>query len=162
MISLDFVYFIFIIWGQYLPITLATFVRWKDFNYLATEPPVSALQTFFARSELDCANHCVPYSHCNSWAYDVGIRTCYLQVCLIFFLFTLPRNRRGVIFSLQFVCLLVCVCACVCVCLSVCVCVCLCVSVCLSICEQNTDRTATLILTRFSINICLPHWLIPI
>ena len=36
--------------------------------------------------------------------------------------FTPPRNRGGVIFSLQFVCL--CVCVCVCVCVRVCVSVC--------------------------------------
>ena len=33
---------------------------------------------------------------------------------------TPPRNRGGVIFSLQFVCVCVCVCVCVSVCLSVC------------------------------------------
>ena len=38
-------------------------------------------------------------------------------------LFTPPRNRGGVIFSLQFVC----------VCLSVCLCVCVCLFVCLSV-----------------------------
>ena len=39
---------------------------------------------------------------------------------LINSIFTPPRNRGGVIFSLQFVCLCVCVCVCMCVCLSVC------------------------------------------
>ena len=43
-------------------------------------------------------------------------------------LITPPRNRGGVIFSLQFVC--VCVSLCVSVCLGVCVCVCVCVFVC--------------------------------
>ena len=45
-----------------------------------------------------------------------------------------------------------------CVCVGVCVCVCVCVSVCLSVClsgnscEQNSSRTDTPILTRFSLN----------
>ena len=43
--------------------------------------------------------------------------------CVQFF-FTPPRNRGGVIFSLQFVCVSVCLCVCVCVCLSVCLSVC--------------------------------------
>ena len=38
----------------------------------------------------------------------------------LFPFFTPPRNRGGVIYSLQFVC--VCVSVCVCVCVSVCVC----------------------------------------
>ena len=38
--------------------------------------------------------------------------------------FTPPRNRGGVIFSLQFVCVSVCLCVCVSVCLCVCVSVC--------------------------------------
>ena len=69
------------------------------------------------------------------------------SVCVYMFLsvwfFTPPRNRGGVIFSLQFVCL------------------CVCVSVCLSVCEQNADWTDTPILTRSSLNSCLPHWLEP-
>ena len=65
--------------------------------------------------------------------------------------FTPPRNRGGVIFSLQFVCVSVCLC--------VCVCVCLCVR--LFSCEQNSSRTDAPIWTRFSLNGCLPHWLEP-
>ena len=57
-------------------------------------------------------------------------------------LITPPRNRGGVIFSLQLVCLSVCVCGCVCVC----VCVCLMFS-----CEQNSSRTNVPIWTRFSL-----------
>ena len=47
---------------------------------------------------------------------------------------TPPRNRGGVIFSLQYVCL------------------CVCLSVCLSVCEQNADQTATPIFTRSLLN----------
>ena len=43
----------------------------------------------------------------------------FLCVCMFAF-FTPPRNRWGVIFSLQFVCVSVCVCVGVCVCVSVC------------------------------------------
>ena len=58
-------------------------------------------------------------------------------------LFTPPRNRGGVIFSLQFVS------------------VCVCVSVCVSnfSCEQSSSRTDAPILKRFSLNVCLAHWL---
>ena len=63
---------------------------------------------------------------------------------LIFMIVTPPRNRGGVIFSLQFVC--------------VCVSVCLWVS---STCEKNSSRTSEPIWTRFSLNCCLPHWLEP-
>ena len=52
-----------------------------------------------------------------------------------------PRNRGGVILLLQFVCLSVCVCV--------------------SVCEQNTDRTATPILTQSSLNSCLLQSLEP-
>ena len=54
---------------------------------------------------------------------------------------TPPRNRGGVIFSLQFVC----------------------VSVCMpdTACEQNSSRTNAPIWTRFSLNGCLAHWLKP-
>ena len=56
---------------------------------------------------------------------------------------TPPRNRGGVIFSLQFVC--------VSVCLSVCVSD--------STCEQNSDRTNASIWTQFSLNGWLgPYW----
>ena len=41
--------------------------------------------------------------------------------------------------------------------LSVCVCVCVCVSG--ISCEQNSSRTDTPILIRFSLNGCFPHWL---
>ena len=63
----------------------------------------------------------------------------------IMLIFTPPRNRGGVIFSLQFVCVWVCV------------------SVCVSnfSCEQNSSRTDAPIWTRFSLNGCLPHWLGP-
>ena len=37
---------------------------------------------------------------------------------------TPPRNRGGVIVSLQFVSVCVCMCVCMCVCVCVCVCVC--------------------------------------
>ena len=57
--------------------------------------------------------------------------------------FTPPRNRGGVIFLLQFVCL------------------CVCVSVCMSVCEQNADRPATPILTQSSLNSCLLQSLEP-
>ena len=57
-----------------------------------------------------------------------------------------PRNRGGIIFSLQFVCV------------SVCLCVCLCVR---NSCEQNSSRTDAPIWTWFSLNGCLPHWLEP-
>ena len=66
-------------------------------------------------------------------------------VSQILYFFTPPRNRGGVIFSLQFVC--------VSVCLSVCVCVCVCVR--LFSCEQNSSRTNAPIWTRFSLNGCL-------
>ena len=56
--------------------------------------------------------------------------------------FTPPRNRWGVIFSLQFVCVF----------LSVCVCIRL------IACEQNSSQTDALIWTRFSLNGCLSHW----
>ena len=57
--------------------------------------------------------------------------------CLIMrtHIITPPRNRRGVIFYFS---------------LSLCLCVC----VCLSVCEQNADQTATLILTRSTLNSC--------
>ena len=58
---------------------------------------------------------------------------------------TPPRNRGGVIFSLQFVC--------VCVCLSVCVSG--------NSCEQNSSRTNAPIWMRFSLNGCFLHWLEP-
>ena len=58
---------------------------------------------------------------------------------------TPPRNRRGVIFSLQFV--------------YVCVSVCLCVCVSCSACEQNSNRTDAPIWIWFSPNGCLLHWL---
>ena len=69
-----------------------------------------------------------------------------------FLFITPPRNRGGVIFSLQFVS----VCVCVCVCLSVC---CLCVR--LNSCEQNSSQTNEPIWTRFSLNGCVEHWLKP-
>ena len=67
-------------------------------------------------------------------------------------IFTPPRNRGGVIFSLQFVCVSVCVCVCLSVCLSVCLCV-------RHSCEQNSSRTNAPIWMRFSLNGCLQHWL---
>ena len=66
-------------------------------------------------------------------------------ICSLFF--TPPRNRGGVIFLLQFVC--------VSVCLSVCVCARL------FFCEQNSSRMDTPIWTRFSQNNCFLHWLGP-
>ena len=60
---------------------------------------------------------------------DHDLLTCSCNI------FTPPRSRGGVIFLLQFVCL--------------------CVCVCVSVCEQNPYRTATLILTRSSLNSCL-------
>ena len=66
-------------------------------------------------------------------------------VCGSFLLhFTPPRNRGGVIFSLQFVYV------------SVCVRVFLIFS-----CEQNYSRMDVPIWTRFSLNGYLPHWLKP-
>ena len=60
-------------------------------------------------------------------------------------IFTPPRNRGGVMFSLQFVCV------------SVCQWVCPMFS-----CEQNSSsRTDEPIWSRFSVNGCLPHWLKP-
>ena len=59
--------------------------------------------------------------------------------------FTPPRNRGGVIFSMQFVCVSLCVCVCVSG----------------TSCEQNSSRTNAPIWTRFSLNGCLPHWLEP-
>ena len=61
------------------------------------------------------------------------------------YIFTPPRSRGGVIFSLQFVC------------------VCVCLSVCVSnfSCEQNSSRTDAQIWTRYSLNGCLLHWLRP-
>ena len=56
-------------------------------------------------------------------------------------IFTPPRNRGGVIFLLQFVCVSVCVCLCV-----------------QNSCEQNSSRTDVPIWTRFSLNGCLQHW----
>ena len=57
---------------------------------------------------------------------------------------TPPRNRGGVVFSLQFVS--------VCVCDGVCACL-------MFPCEQYSSRTDVPIWTRFSLNCCLPHWL---
>ena len=64
----------------------------------------------------------------------------------IYFFFIPPRNRGGVIFSLQFVCVCVCVCVCLCV---------------RNSCEQNSSRTDAPIWMWFSLNGCLPHWLGP-
>ena len=58
--------------------------------------------------------------------------------------FTPPEYRKGIIFSVQFVCVSVSVC------------------VSRSACEQNSSRTEAPIWTRFSLNGCLPHWLKPI
>ena len=55
---------------------------------------------------------------------------------------TLPWNRGGVIFSLQFVC--------------VCVCVCL-----MFACEQKSSQMDGPIWMQFLLNGCFPHWLIP-
>ena len=76
---------------------------------------------------------------------------CWLQSLYFdkIYLFTPPRNRGGVIFSLQFVCVSVCLCVCVCVCVSG------------TSCEQNSSRTDPPIWTRFSLNGCFPHWLRP-
>ena len=43
------------------------------------------------------------------------------------------------------------------------VCVCVCLSVCVSnsACEQTSSRTDASILTRFSLNGCFAHWLVP-
>ena len=57
--------------------------------------------------------------------------------------FTPPRNRGGVIFSLQFVCV------------SVCLCVCVCVRPDFLVNKIPAERT------RFSINGCLTQWLKP-
>ena len=62
---------------------------------------------------------------------------CSLSSYLHLHFITPPRNRGGVIFSLQFVCL------------------CVCLSVCLS------NRTHKPILTRFSLDSCLSHFLEP-
>ena len=51
----------------------------------------------------------------------------------LYAIFSPSRNRGGVIFSLQFVC--VCVCVSVCLSLSKCVCVCVCLCVCACVCE---------------------------
>ena len=59
--------------------------------------------------------------------------------------YTFTKLWRGYIFTA--VCLCVCVCPCVCVC------------VCVSVSEQNSSRTDAPILTRFSLNGCLPYWL---
>ena len=79
------------------------------------------------------------------------IKLLIIIVIIIIIIITSPRNRGGVIFSLQFVC--------VSVCLSVCVCVCVCVQ--LFSCEQNSSRTDAPIWTRFSLNGCLYHLLGP-
>ena len=66
----------------------------------------------------------------------------YVVVAVVDVVFvTLPRNREGVIFSLQFACV--------------------CLSVCLSVSEQNSSWTDAQILTQFSLNDCLLHWLEP-
>ena len=69
------------------------------------------------------------------------------DISIFLIIVTPPRNRGGVIFLLQFVCLSVCVWVCV----FVCVCV----------CEQNSSRTKAPIWMRFSLNSCLLHWLGP-
>ena len=79
----------------------------------------------------------------------------HIWLTLTISIFTPPRNRGGVIFSLQFVCVYVCLC----VCLSVCVFVCVCVSDVFK--KQNSSRTDEPIWTRFSLNGCLSHWLEP-
>ena len=72
-----------------------------------------------------------------------------LSISLHSEILTPPRNRGGVIFSFQFVCMSVCVYVCVCVCVSS------------SACEQNSNRTDEPIWTRFSLHGCLPLWLKP-
>ena len=71
---------------------------------------------------------------------------CVLRMLLGLFV-TPPRNRGGVIFSLQFVCV------------SVYVCVCVCVR--LFSCEQNSSRTNAPIWMQFLLNSCLWQWLGP-
>ena len=71
----------------------------------------------------------------------------YLWLNFVIFI-TSPRNRGGVIFSLQFVCVYVCVCVSVCLCVQF-------------SCEQNSSQTDAPIWTRFSLNGCFPHWLKP-
>ena len=44
---------------------------------------------------------------------------------------------------------------------AVCLCVCVCVWVCVFVCEQNSSRMDASLWTRFLLNGCLPHWLIP-
>ena len=41
------------------------------------------------------------------------------------------------------------------------VCLCVCLFVCVCVCEQNSSRTNAPIWMRFSLNICLLHWLGP-
>ena len=65
------------------------------------------------------------------------------------FLITPSRNRGGVIFSLQFLCVYHSMSVCLTDCLSV------------SAYEQNSSRKDELIWTRFALNGCLPHWLEP-
>ena len=60
--------------------------------------------------------------------------------------FTPPRNRGGIMFSLQFVCV------------SVCLVVCLCVWLYL---WTNSSWTDAPIWTRYSLNRCLQHWFGP-
>ena len=52
------------------------------------------------------------WSRSNDLKYVIYIFRVFIQKRI----FTPPRNRGGVIFSLQFVCVSVCVCVCVCVC----------------------------------------------
>ena len=69
-----------------------------------------------------CVCLCVHISRC--------VLMCIFHISIILdkTFFTPPRNRGGVIFSLQFVCVCVFVCVCLCVCL-------------LFSCEQNSSRT---------------------
>ena len=80
-------------------------------------------------------------------AYIVEGSALYERFLVIIIFITPPRNRGGVIFSLQFVC--------VCVFLSVCLFVC----VSSSSCEQNSSRTDAPIWMLVSLNGCLLHWL---
>ena len=76
-------------------------------------------------------------------ALILAIFTFLLTSHILVQIITPPRNRGGVIFSLQFVCVSVCVC------------------VRLFSCEQNSSQTIAPIWMRFSLNSCLLHGLRP-
>ena len=70
---------------------------------------------------------------------DKTIKKC--SKIIVLYIVTPPQKSGVLIFLLWFICL--------------------CVCVCLSNFEQNVDRNAALILSRSTINSCLPYWLGP-